>query len=305
MRRYDLILVPHHKGRTFSTRFPVKALYAIAGVLVVIVGLNLLFSISYFQKVYDKARLAHLQSENQQLTGELEAVRSKLSDAGSQLTALKSTQDELRMRAGLPRPDAAAEQLNVGGPQYQALERLSGPQSVLFAKHVSYDLDRLMQQTRLEKDRLAEMDRVFTSNHEKLAMTPTIRPTQGIVSDGYGWRIDPYTGKRSMHDGIDIQAPLGTPIIATADGKVTSAGIAAAFEGYGRLVKINHVYYETWYAHMNTINVTPGQMVHRGDVIGTVGRSGWATGDHVHYEVHVAGQTVDPRKYFYPDRSLD
>lgn len=111
----------------------------------------------------------------------------------------------------------------------------------------------------------------------------------------FGFRRDPKTGGRRMHSGVDFAAPVGTPLYATADGVVTSAGWGS---GYGRLVKIQHEFgIETRYAHMSRIRVKVGQRVSRGDRIGDMGASGRVTGVHLHYEVRVGGKPVNPMIY--------
>jgi murein DD-endopeptidase MepM/ murein hydrolase activator NlpD len=114
-------------------------------------------------------------------------------------------------------------------------------------------------------------------------------------TSGFGYRRDPKTGGRRMHAGVDFAGPVGTPLYATADGVVVHAGWAS---GYGRLVKIQHEFgIETRYAHMNRLNVSVGQRVSRGQRIGDMGASGRVTGPHLHYEVRVGGQPVNPMIY--------
>ncbi len=111
----------------------------------------------------------------------------------------------------------------------------------------------------------------------------------------FGFRRDPKTGGRRMHSGVDFAAPSGTPLYATADGVVTSAGWGS---GYGRLVKIQHEFgIETRYAHLSRIRVKVGQRVSRGQRIGDMGASGRVTGVHLHYEVRVGGKAVNPMIY--------
>ena len=111
----------------------------------------------------------------------------------------------------------------------------------------------------------------------------------------FGPRRDPKTGGRRMHKGVDFAAPNGTPLYATADGVVTHAGWSS---GYGRLVKIQHEFgIETRYAHMSKLRAKVGQRVSRGDRIGDMGASGRVTGVHLHYEVRVGGNAVNPMIY--------
>ncbi|MEO0401223.1 MAG: M23 family metallopeptidase [Pseudomonadota bacterium] len=114
-------------------------------------------------------------------------------------------------------------------------------------------------------------------------------------TSSFGFRRDPKTGGRRMHNGVDFAASLGTPLYATADGVVTHSGWQS---GYGRLVKIQHEFgIETRYAHLSQLRVKVGQRVSRGDRIGDMGASGRVTGVHLHYEVRVGGRAVNPMIY--------
>lgn len=128
------------------------------------------------------------------------------------------------------------------------------------------------------------------------ASIPSRLPIEGSrFSSLYGSRIHPVTGGRKNHDGIDMAAPSGTPIYATADGTVE---MAQWYGGYGNYVQLAHGgSYETRYGHMSRMNVSAGQQVKKGDLIGWVGSTGRSTGAHLHYEVRIGGQSVDPMPY--------
>lgn len=143
---------------------------------------------------------------------------------------------------------------------------------------------------------LNQMDRL---NLYRLAASkaPFANPVKNAFrfTSKFGFRRDPKTGGRRMHNGVDFAAGLGTPLYATADGVVTHAGWGS---GYGRLVKIQHEFgIETRYAHMSKMRVKVGQRVSRGDRIGDMGASGRVTGVHLHYEVRVGGKAVNPMIY--------
>jgi murein DD-endopeptidase MepM/ murein hydrolase activator NlpD len=117
-------------------------------------------------------------------------------------------------------------------------------------------------------------------------------PVVGRVSSGFGERFHPILGYRRMHDGVDLAAPYGTPVVAAADGRVVTAGWRG---GYGREVKLSSPGgIETIYGHMSRLAVAVGASVQRGQVIGYVGSTGLSTGPHLHYEVHVGGKLVNP-----------
>lgn len=124
------------------------------------------------------------------------------------------------------------------------------------------------------------------------AATPSIWPVVGYLSSMFGNRPDPFTGGRDFHPGLDISANAGTPIRATADGVVESAGYAGS---YGNAVVLRHGFgLSTRYGHMSRVAAVPGLKVRRGDVIGYVGSTGRATSAHLHYEILLNGRTLDP-----------
>lgn len=129
---------------------------------------------------------------------------------------------------------------------------------------------------------------------------PSLRPIERMsLSSSYGMRVHPITGRVARHNGIDIPAPRGTPIYATADGIV---GRAQWLGGYGNYVEISHGNsIETRYGHMTRFTVNPGQRVKRGDVIGYVGSTGRSTGNHLHYEVRIDKAPVNPMPFVQGD----
>lgn len=157
------------------------------------------------------------------------------------------------------------------------------------------DLDYTSKQAAVVRARMEPVIRAWTH-------TPSIPPTAGYLSSGFGVRISPFSraneagdGLLGYHSGIDISNVLDTPVQTTADGEVIEAGW---MDRYGWGVRVRHSEdQETLYAHLNQVQVKPGQKVSRGDILGTMGRSGNATGVHLHYEVRRNGQPVNPQPY--------
>ncbi|MFL6446544.1 MAG: peptidoglycan DD-metalloendopeptidase family protein [Bryobacteraceae bacterium] len=124
---------------------------------------------------------------------------------------------------------------------------------------------------------------------------PSSWPIEGILRSSFGGRSDPFSGEGAFHTGIDLSAPVGTPVHASADGVVISSGWSGA---YGKRVVVDHGNgLQTYYAHLSSFLVIPGQEVRRGQVIALSGSTGRATGPHIHYEVRLAGTPVNPYKY--------
>jgi murein DD-endopeptidase MepM/ murein hydrolase activator NlpD len=155
-----------------------------------------------------------------------------------------------------------------------------------------------------QKESYAEVTRLLANKEQLLAATPAIQPVSNKdlerVASGYGYRIDPIYKTIKLHAGLDFTSPQGSPIYATADGTIVTAGNLG--NGYGNHVVINHGYgYQTLYGHMYRIKVRNGNRVKRGEIIGWVGSTGKSTGPHLHYEVHKNGRKMDPIYFFYND----
>ena len=124
-----------------------------------------------------------------------------------------------------------------------------------------------------------------------------IKPAQGRVTSPYGYRPDPFTGIRRFHNGIDIAAAIGTPIIASMGGRIGRVGVNG---NYGRYVILIHADgYQTLYAHLSRAHVTAGRFVAQGQMIGTMGSTGYSTGSHLHFSIFKAGKHVDPSRYLH------
>jgi len=142
---------------------------------------------------------------------------------------------------------------------------------------------------------LAKVEKRLSDQALVISHTPVVAPVVGVITDGFGPRIDPVTHQPAFHDGLDISVAFGTVVSAPADGVVTYADRDS---GYGKLLKINHGYgYTTIYGHLDRFLVKEGSRVTRGQPIGKVGMSGRTTGPHLHYEVWKDGEKQNPLYY--------
>lgn len=124
--------------------------------------------------------------------------------------------------------------------------------------------------------------------------TPVL-PVSGSMTSGYGERIHPIYGDTRFHSGVDLSAEEGTPVLAVLDGEVVGVGVG---EQSGNYVKLRHAgNRETLYCHLSAVNVKTGETVRKGDVVGFVGHTGFATGPHLHFELHVDGEKTDPTAF--------
>src|SRR5579862_132826 len=172
------------------------------------------------------------------------------------------------------------------------------------ATSIDKTLKNLFAHVAAQEKSYKEIDGFIKNKEQLLGCTPAIQPVSNKdlsrIASGFGYRIDPVYKTTKFHAGLDFAAPQGTPIYATANGTVVTAGNTGNV--YGNHVVINHGYgYETLYGHMFRVKVRPGERIKRGEIIGWVGSTGKSTGPHCHYEVHRNGDPVDPVYYFYND----
>lgn len=173
-------------------------------------------------------------------------------------------------------------------------------------KSTTMKVDDLTKRLYVESKSLDELYDMARNKNARMSSMPAIMPVakdKGKVVSGFGMRYHPILKYRRMHTGIDITARQGTPVYATGDGVVRVAGRnPQGYSGYGVVVVVDHGYgFKTLYAHMQSINVRPGQKVTRGQQVGTVGSTGMSNGSHLHYEVMQNDRKVDPVYYFYND----
>ncbi|MBP2652471.1 MAG: Peptidase [Firmicutes bacterium] len=147
----------------------------------------------------------------------------------------------------------------------------------------------------LKENGQTQKNKELARSTDEQASIPTIWPTSGAITSGFGWRNSPLESGNELHQGIDIANNMGIPVVATADGKVVKSGAAG---GYGNMVQIDHGNgIETIYGHNSQIVVSVGQSVRKGQLISYIGSTGKSTGPHSHYEVRENGVAVNPFKY--------
>jgi len=254
-----------------------------------------------------EAELVRLRLENRHLTENLGKVESQVGELAGTVDALSDRERKIRLLAGLPDLDDEVRAVGVGGPLPALAEREefldASPQLAERTYAAAYDAELLMRRLDLLGTSIEEAADSVELHREVFLARPSIRPVQAedswISSSFSRSRMHPLLQVNRPHPGIDISALRGTPILATAAGRVTYAGTKS---GYGKTVEIDHGFgYKTRYAHAGSIGVKRGQRVSRGDPLGEVGKTGLATAPHLHYEILIEGHQVNPREYLLDD----
>lgn len=281
--------------------FWLRTALAVGGISVVVV----LASLAYFG-VQGRARLEAraLAEENRILSAELEEMRSRLGELETRMGALSDESARFRAVAGLDAIPSEVMEVGVGGPGTGTPEthplRDADPDLSEVAFAVEYDVNALERRARLLSASLDEARDSLMAHRDLLESTPSILPTSGWLSSRFSRsRYHPIHHRPLPHEGIDLAAEKGTPILAAAKGRVVAARWKS---GYGLTIEIDHGYgYTTRYGHADKILVQEGQEVQRGDVIAQVGETGIATAPNLHYEVLVGGQPTNPMNYVLSD----
>lgn len=285
-RTHTVIIVPHSKADFIKFSFSTRAFVIVASVAVVAVILSVV-AIGFTGTAADRrADVSRLKSENEELTRVNQELEGTIATVQQRLDEFEERTSRLALAAGMVGESGESMALEVEG----AAMNTGGPYTPLRGSVATLKTlgDTISEQ-------LTEVEKTMADHELKLSSTPTIAPVIGVVTDGFGNRRDPFTGKRAYHHGLDLSARRGTPIVAPADGVVV---FAARNGGMGRMIRISHGFgFQTAYGHLDKILVEPGQDVRRGEVIGHVGSSGRSTGSHLHYEVHKDGKFVNPLYY--------
>jgi murein DD-endopeptidase MepM/ murein hydrolase activator NlpD len=275
---HTIIVVPHARARLRKWRVSNLQIRVVLSLLAVLTLAASFFTWGFFTKTVDRAEIERLRGENRELRTVNTAFEGNVRQLQEKLADYEDRTMELAIVAGLD-PAAGGGEAGVGGTAGAPEAGLGG---------LSRRADRLE----------GTLDRVEAELHEQMrwiSSTPAITPARGILTSGFGIRRDPITRGRAFHSGLDIAAAPGAPVRASADGVVTRATRSG---GLGKAVYLSHGFgLSTRYGHMSKIEVKAGQRVQRGDVIGYVGNTGRSTGYHLHYEVHLDGEPVDPAPY--------
>lgn len=186
-----------------------------------------------------------------------------------------------------------------GVNRYKSLEGFNNSEIIIDATR---RLEIIQKQMVIQSKSLDEIAKLAEEKEKLLASIPAIQPVRNQdltrMASGFGWRTDPFLKTRKMHYGMDFTAPRGTPVFASGNGKVTRADNGSA--GYGKHIRIDHGYgYMSLYAHLSKYNVSVGQQVKRGDLIGFVGNTGRSEAPHLHYEIFKDGDKINPINFYY------
>ena len=298
------MVVPQGSGQTRVIEVTHASLKRAVGFGVAGLAMALLLSFGTISKTVNMSRARAIEQENARLAQELAVIQGRMTVLADSLASLEKRDSQIRLLANLEPIDPQVHAAGIGGPRPAAADSEGKSPLLEEAGLTRVDLNALIRRANLLTRSFREAADSLAAHSERLAATPSILPTQGWLSSAFArMRSHPILHLSRPHEGVDITAPAGTPIEAPANGTVKFAGWEA---GYGNTLIIEHGYgITTRFAHASRLLVGKGARVRRGDRIALVGNSGLSTAPHLHYEVHVNGNPVNPLKYILPDVVTD
>jgi len=270
------------------------------GSAIVAVVLNFMFGL-FFDTPKEKA----LKREIEQMSLQYDLIHREMGNLEKVIEHLQETDDNLyRTIFGAEPIQATQRQAGIGGvSRFSELEGFNNSGLVI---ETAKKLDIIRKKVYIQSKSFDELIMLAREKEDMLRSIPAIIPisTKDLtrIASGFGLRIHPYYKISKFHAGMDFTAPLGTEVYASGDGTIES--VLSCKSGMGIYITVNHVFgYKSIYAHLDNFNVKQGQKVHRGDVIGFVGNTGMSIAPHLHYEIRLYGENVDPVNYFFNDLS--
>jgi Peptidase family M23 len=271
---------------------------------------SVIISIIYwavFASFFDSPKEKALKREVAQLTLQYDLIHREMGNVETILEGLQKTDDNLyrTIFEAEPIPSTFREGGIGGVNRYKALEGYNNSELVI---ETTGRLDKIVKKIYVQSKSFDDLISLAKEKENMLRCIPAILPISNKnltrTASGYGLRIHPYYKITKFHYGMDFTAPSGTDVYATGDGVVSD--VVSSKRGLGNNIVLDHSFgYMTIYAHLEKFNVKVGQHVKRGDVIGFVGSTGMSLAPHLHYEVKINGNNVDPVNYYFNDLSSE
>jgi murein DD-endopeptidase MepM/ murein hydrolase activator NlpD len=308
MKKLTIVIIPEGTSHTRQVTIPRTWLASVAGLFMLGAFCGGYWIFDYVELKSLKNSYVRLTAENASLKGEARILMSNLDEVKKSLERVKDYSEKLTELTSL-KVKQVTNTTGIGPLTEEEVISAKKDAEGAFSSHLPMGLSidkltfrpvfsRMMEVGDRAESQAFELGRLLSTLSQQkslLSSVPATRPAKGWIASGYGKRVSPFTGRKTMHLGIDFAAPIGTPIFAPADGVVIFSGKKS---GFGNFIMIAHGYgIVTRYGHNAQNMVQPGQRLKRGDQIATVGNTGRTTGPHLHYEVMVNGQTVNPKKF--------
>ena len=253
-------------------------------------------TVDYVHARRGMTELERLRCETGVQREHLQVYAARMETIANRLTSIDSLERKLRVITNLD-PSDPTPLSGIGGVDGGLLDSQDVAWLSASRRHqkMTESFDRLSEASDAQAESLAALITHLEDQTARLLATPSIAPTKGWATSGFGYRTSPFTGNREFHRGLDVAGRIGTPVKSPSNGRVAFAGRKRAL---GKTIILSHDYgIETIYGHLEEILVKPGDKVSRGDLIARMGTTGRSTGPHLHYQVEVNKKPVNPRNY--------
>jgi murein DD-endopeptidase MepM/ murein hydrolase activator NlpD len=292
-----ILIVPQDGTKVKRVIVPKFLTYFIILIFVSFIAYSAVTTYQYRGQDDRSAELERLRQKAVKQNIQIHAFSDHIRLLQKEMDKLTQYNKKLTERASIPEELQALTSLALGGSSSETTglaSRSPARQEALIRK-LHFDLDSLLTRASFLEQNQHKLDKHFEDARSILVSSPTLRPVNGYITSGFGYRFHPLTGKKEFHKGLDVRASRDSPIISPANGIVLSTRRNA---GYGRMVVVDHGYgIVTRYGHVSKVFVKPGQRVKRGEKLAAVGSTGRTTGPHLHYEVIRNGIAVNPIRY--------
>ena len=298
INKYDVSVKEYNPGRLFLV-------FSLISISIVLFSMIVFFS-SDLDRLISLETINNHKKNNLELHSVIENQKDRIDELMIEVDNLNRRDNNMRNLLKLPIIDDDVRKLGVGGSQdndkFNDIE-------YLFPGNIDLDgmndeIDFLRRTVNLENLSYAEIENQVSLDKDKIMHYPAIHPTSldnSKFSSGFGYRYDPFTKNRKIHEGHDFSAKVGTEVCATANGVVKSSRF---FGSFGNYIEIDHGNgYTTTYGHLSKRLVRKGESIQRGDIIGKVGNTGRSTAPHLHYEIKYNNKKIDPSSFYF-DLSL-
>jgi murein DD-endopeptidase MepM/ murein hydrolase activator NlpD len=294
-QRFTVMLIPHSEKKIFNFRISVFSLIVMVFLLGCMVTAFVIFT-TQFKGL--SGMLANRTDTLEKKESDLEIIRDQIAELKSVSRIFEASLSKTLSTLGIENSDMGNSSKGFIGSDFDSQNLKGKPDTSVMLRELE-DLKTLSSFLNESVESFEEITGLLVSQGELLVELPTMWPlknVRGRITNFFGPSVHPFTRKWYLHKGIDLAYKRGTPIVSTANGKVVEKGYEPL--GFGNYVVIRHRYgFFTKYAHMDKSYIKEGQTVTQGQVIGRMGNTGLSTGPHLHYEVRIGSQVVDPERY--------
>lgn len=302
-KTFTVMVIPHGDEETYSFKLPQWCVQwaGVALILLLVSSVSMVYSLR--QTKHQLSNYQGLLAENRQQQEHILFLAKQTNALQEQVHGIQALDSSIRELMKLDSPQASSSEVFTSS--LQALDnRVQGASRSLSLTatilRTQQSIEQIKESIPDTEDSLKDLEKKVQVQRAKDVATPSLWPTSGKITSGFGYRRSPFGSSREFHSGLDIGASRGTQVYATATGVVRMANYNG---GYGNVIFVDHGYgFSSVYAHLSKINVKVGQQVTKGQLIGLVGSTGASTGPHLHYEVRVNGVAVNPTKYLSASR---